>query len=46
MQKINEQREEILTAFVAKYGFQPDEIEQVVENHFNGIKWYVRKREK
>lgn len=28
--EIGAQREEILTAFVAKYGFQPDECQQIV----------------
>lgn len=31
------QREEILTAFVAKYGFQPDECEQIMLNNT----WFV-----
>lgn len=35
------QREEILRAFVAKHGFDPDECEQVYENNPNGTRWYV-----
>lgn len=31
------QREEILEAFIAKYGFHPDQCQQVME----GNKWYV-----
>lgn len=37
-------REEILQAFVAKHGFQPEEAEQVEEVTPNGRRWYVRKR--
>jgi hypothetical protein len=33
------QREEILRAFIAKYGFEPDRAVQVVD----GTKWYVRR---
>ena len=44
LNSINEQREEILEAFVAKYGFQPDECEQVYEETLNGFKWSVRKK--
>jgi|SRR6185312_1875692 len=44
-QKAMEQREEILTAFIAKYGCQPDEMEQVELRHKDGgIIWCVRKR--
>lgn len=41
---ILKQREEILTAFIAKYGYDPDKIEQITENTVDGMKWYVRKR--
>lgn len=34
------QREEILKAFIAKHGFEPDEAIQVQD----GLKWYIRKR--
>lgn len=46
MNKILEQREEILAAFVAKHGFEPDEAEQVIERVDNSLqtKWFVRKR--
>ena len=40
------QREEIIEAFIAKYGFGPDEVEQVEERCKDGsTKWYVRKKE-
>lgn len=35
-------REEILVAFMAKYGLQPDECEQVIQGNI----WYVRRKEK
>jgi len=34
------QREEILRAFIAKYGFEPDEAIQVIGPNF----WFIRKR--
>ncbi len=43
--RIHSQREEILTAFIAKYGCEPEECEQVVIcSHDSTIKWFVRKR--
>jgi hypothetical protein len=39
LQAINEQREEILIAFIAKYGAEPDEVEQVI---VDGTRWYVQ----
>lgn len=42
--EIAAQREEILCAFIAKYGLEPDEIEQVCVLTINGFRWYVRKR--
>jgi hypothetical protein len=45
--EIMDQREEILRAFVAKYGFDPDQIEQVVDmSDYDKmiIRWYVRKK--
>ncbi len=38
------QREEILRAFVAKYGMQPDEIEQVQQRTATGWRWFVQPR--
>lgn len=40
-------KDEILTAFVAKYGCGPDEVEMVHQVGFggSGSRWYVRKRE-
>lgn len=44
MKKIMEQREEILEAFVAKYGFEPEEAVQVEFKTPNGSNgWMVRK---
>lgn len=39
--KILEWKEDIVIAFVAKYGLQPDEVEIVQD----GLTWYVRKRQ-
>lgn len=41
---ILEQREEILSAFIAKYGLEPNEIEQVEQQNENETIWFVRKR--
>ena len=41
---IYDQREQIVTAFIAQYGYKPDEVEQVVQYTGNGIKWFVRKK--
>ena len=38
---INAQRMEVINAFVAKYGCQPDECEQVVQQTPGGVKWYI-----
>jgi hypothetical protein len=39
------QREEILTAFVAKYGFQPEEAIQVEQRQLDGCSyWWVERR--
>lgn len=38
------QREEILRAFIAKYGCQPDEIEQIIQTTCDGVRWYVRNK--
>jgi hypothetical protein len=41
------QREEILAAFVAKYGFQPDEAIQVEQRQLDGCSyWWVERRSK
>jgi hypothetical protein len=45
--EIMEQREEILRAFIAKYGWQPEEVEQVIEmsDYASGvIRWSIRKK--
>jgi hypothetical protein len=46
-QEIIENREEILTAFLAKYGYNADEVVQVVDfsDYTNGIiRWRVERR--
>jgi hypothetical protein len=43
VERILHQKEEILAAFVAKFGFQPEESELVTERGDNGTEqWYVR----
>jgi len=45
--RIVNQREEILEAFIAKYGFQPDECQQIVQQKPDGtMRWFVEKLEK
>ena|ERR1700733_5359420 len=44
MKRIAIQREEIITAFLAKYGLQPDDCIQIVENTPTGCRWLVTKR--
>lgn len=44
LKDIDAQREEILEAFVAKYGFEPDECEQVLQYTEDSIIFFVRKR--
>ena len=39
-----EQREEILKAFIAKYGIEPDDVEQVFEHEGDKIIWRVRRK--
>lgn len=41
---ILEQREEILSAFIAKYGIEPNEIEQVERQDENETIWFVRRK--
>jgi hypothetical protein len=46
MQRVMEEREQILHAFVAKYGFEPDECVQVEFRTKEGQHgWCVRKKE-
>ena len=41
--RVMAQREEILEAFVAKYGADPEQVEQVVQHMGDGsIRWSVR----
>lgn len=44
--KIMEQREEILLAFIAKYKVQPEDCEQIITQIGNKIIWYVQMRKK
>jgi len=44
--QVLEQREEILKAFVAKYGCEPDEIVQVHQWKEGSSRWYVEKKSK
>jgi hypothetical protein len=41
---INEVKEELVTAFIAKHGFDPDHAEIIQETEENCIKIYIRKR--
>jgi hypothetical protein len=45
IEKVMAQREEIVEAFIAKYGLQPDEVEQVVEYKDFKVRYYLRKKE-
>lgn len=40
----NQTREEILIAFIAKFGCEPHEIVQIQQNTANGVKFWVEKR--
>lgn len=40
VREIHAQREEILTAFIAKYGFGPERIVQVIKNNDDGTQEY------
>jgi hypothetical protein len=47
MREVIDQREEILRAFLAKYGANPDEVEQVLDmsDYAHGvIRWSIRKK--
>lgn len=39
------QREEILTAFIAKYGIEPDQIEQMVYTDGKRVLWTIQKKQ-
>ena len=43
-QQIMMQREEILSAFIAKYGIQPDEAVQVIQQNEHTITWCVKRK--
>lgn len=45
MRRINEQREQIIEAFLAETGCSPSECEQVVQHTPDGLCWFVRRRE-
>lgn len=44
LERVLAQREEILEAFVAKYGCGPDEIVQVEQRNAHGTEWRVARR--
>lgn len=44
LRTVMEQREEILRAFVAKYGFEPDEAVQIETRLLDGSRWHVEKQ--
>lgn len=44
MQRIAEQREEIIRAFIAKHQLEPDQCEQVVEISPGKVHFYVRRK--
>lgn len=42
---IQAQREEVMEAFIAKYGFEPERFVQVEQRDISGsFSWYVRRR--
>jgi len=43
---LNDNKEEIVKAFIAKHGFQPDECEIIEQITNTGTKWWVQKRER
>jgi hypothetical protein len=43
--RVMAQREEILEAFIAKYGADPDQVEQVEQRMEDGsVRWFVRQK--
>ena len=43
--EVMQNREEILTAFIAKYGCEPDQVEQIMEKDSQDkLHWYVKKK--
>lgn len=42
--EVMKKREEIVRAFVAKYGWNPDECEQVIQMMPDGQRWFVRRK--
>jgi hypothetical protein len=44
LKEIYAQRDEILEAFIAKYGFEPDECEQVIQYTEDSIIFSIRRR--
>jgi len=43
---LNDNKEEIVKAFIAKHGVQPDECEIIEQRTNTGTKWWVQKRER
>jgi len=47
VKEIMDQREEILTAFIAKYGYEPDEVVQIETVRPDGTRtWHLDRRKK
>lgn len=44
IKEILSKREEILSAFIAKYGFEPDEAEQIIISDGIQTRWFIQKR--
>jgi hypothetical protein len=44
--KVIEMQEEILTAFIAKYGMPPDEIEIIEQYTATGHRWFIKKSDR
>jgi hypothetical protein len=43
IRRIVNQREEIIEAFMAKYGIDPAHMRQIVENTPTGLKWHIER---
>ena len=46
VESILSQREEILKAFIAKHGFDPENSVQVFEKTEKGFRWYISSKER
>lgn len=43
--RVMRDREEILTAFIAKHGCGPDDVIQIEQRNADGLRWYVRMKD-